>query len=33
MKVSRTWLVVATIVTLILSACTADGGGDASGGE
>ena len=33
MKVSRTWLVVATIVTLVLSACTQTGdGGDATDG-
>jgi NitT/TauT family transport system substrate-binding protein len=33
MKVSRTWLVVATILTLVLSACTqSDGGGDATDG-
>ena len=33
MKVSRTWFVAATIVTLVLSACTAGDGGDASSGE
>jgi NitT/TauT family transport system substrate-binding protein len=35
MKVSRTWLVVATIVTLVLSACTPSGddGGDGGAGE
>ena len=33
MKVSRTWLGAATIVTLVLSACTAGDGGEASGGD
>jgi NitT/TauT family transport system substrate-binding protein len=33
MKVSRRWLVAATIVTLVLSACTAGDGGEASGGD
>ena len=33
MKVSRTWFVAATIVTLVLSACTAGDGGDASDGS
>ena len=32
MKVARTWLVVATIVTLVLSACS-QGGGSSDGGD